>query len=103
MALYPQGRLALLTGRAVAFHAPREVEVEVDGEPVDRLDVATDWRPFRLALPGSGKRAVRLSTPDPARLGSGDQRRLVRLPRREAWRCALSHSALLTSRKPACW
>jgi len=64
--------------RAVAFHAPREVEVEVDGEPTDRLALATDWRPFRLALPGSGKRAVRLSTPDcttPVSLGlSSDAR-----------------------------
>ncbi len=53
-----------LAFRAVAFHAPHSVAVSVDGAAAGRLELLTEWRPFRIALPGQGKRAVRLSTPD---------------------------------------
>ncbi len=71
---------AELAFRAVAFHAPRAVEVAVDGEAAGQLDLATDWRPFTLALPGAGKRAVTLRTPEcttPASLGGSDDARCL--------------------------
>src|SRR5690606_29903980 len=58
--------------RAVAFHEPRRVEVEVDGRPAGALELGTDWSPHRLELPGEGKRTVTMRTADcrtPASLG----------------------------------
>jgi len=69
-----------LAFRAVAFHAPRTVAVEVGGSAAGELELATDWRPVRLALPGAGKRAVTLRTPDcttPASVGPSDDARCL--------------------------
>jgi hypothetical protein len=50
--------------RAVAFHQPREIQAFVDGKPSVKLQVATDWKSFRLDLAGEErKHLVRLTTP----------------------------------------
>jgi arylsulfatase A-like enzyme len=66
--------------RAVAFHEPRRVAVEVDGRAAGAIELTTDWTPHRLALPGEGKRTVTLRTLDcrtPASLGGSDDTRCL--------------------------
>ncbi len=47
----------------VSFHEPREVSVDVDGEPLTTLTVGTGWQPVSLELPaGEGRRRVVLTT-----------------------------------------
>lgn len=61
--------------RAVAFHEPREITATVDGKPAGKLHFETDWKGFRLDLPGSArKHLVRFTTPgceSPLALGIG--------------------------------
>jgi len=42
-----------LAFEAIAYGAPRRVEVRVDGRVAGALEVPTEWRPFHLALPGA--------------------------------------------------
>ncbi|MEO7793194.1 MAG: sulfatase [Thermoanaerobaculia bacterium] len=49
--------------RAVAFHQPRTVAVTVDGKPATTLELETDWKGYRVELPGGArKHRVSLTT-----------------------------------------
>lgn len=67
--------------RAVAFHQPREIAALVDGKPATTLQLETDWRSFRLELPGGArKHLVTLTTPGcdtPLALGVGNDGRCL--------------------------
>ncbi len=67
--------------RAVAFHQPREVQAVVDGKPTAKLLLETDWKGFRLELPGSArKHRVSLTTPGcetPLAVGVGNDGRCL--------------------------
>ena len=71
--------------RAVAFHEPRTVAVEIDGRSAPPLELGVDWRPFAIALSGGAgqplaKHSVRLATPGcatPASLGLGEDLRCL--------------------------
>ena len=67
--------------RAVAFHQPREIAALVDGKPAATLQLETDWKGFRLELPGSArKHRVSLTTPScdsPLELGIGNDGRCL--------------------------
>ncbi len=67
--------------RAVAFHQPREIQASVDGKPTTRLRFETDWKGFRLDLPGGArKHLVSLTTPGcdtPLALGVGNDGRCL--------------------------
>lgn len=67
--------------RAVAFHEPREIAAAVDGKPAGTLHLETDWKGFRLDLPGGGrKHRVSLTTPgcdSPLALGVGNDGRCL--------------------------
>jgi hypothetical protein len=66
---------------AVSFHVPREVQAIVDGKPAATLRFETDWKGFRLELPGDRrKHLVSLSTPEcesPLALGLGQDGRCL--------------------------
>jgi hypothetical protein len=67
--------------RAVAFHRPREIQVTVDGKPTSTLELGTDWKGYRLELPGGArKHRVSLTTPEcetPLDLGLGPDGRCL--------------------------
>jgi arylsulfatase A-like enzyme len=66
--------------RAVAFHEPRRVTIEVDGRPAGAIELGTDWTPHRIALPGEGKRTVTMRAAGcrtPASLGGSDDTRCL--------------------------
>jgi arylsulfatase A-like enzyme len=67
--------------RAVAFHRPHPVRALVDGRPGASFDLATDWKSYRLVLPGGRrKHVVRLESDEchsPAALGLGDDGRCL--------------------------
>ena len=67
--------------RAVAFHQPREIAALVDGKPATTLQLETDWKSFRLELPGGArKHLVSLTTPGcdtPLALGVGNDGRCL--------------------------
>ena len=67
--------------RAVAFHRPREIEVTIDGTPHERWTFETDWKTFRVELPGRGvKRRIGLGTAEcesPLALGLGNDGRCL--------------------------
>jgi hypothetical protein len=67
--------------RAVAFHQPREIAALVDGKPATTLQLETDWKSFRLELPGGArKHLVTLTTPGcdtPLALGVGNAGRCL--------------------------
>lgn len=67
--------------RAVAFHQPREIQVSVDGKPAAVLNFETDWKNYRLELPGGArKHLVSLTTAGcdtPLDLGVGNDGRCL--------------------------
>lgn len=67
--------------RAVAFHQPRAIQAFVDGKPAGTLDLATDWKNFRLELAsGARKHLVKLTTSGcdtPLALGVGNDGRCL--------------------------
>ncbi len=48
--------------RSRSYHAPRRVEVVVEGEPAGKIDLTQEWGDFDLDLPGEGLQRVELST-----------------------------------------
>jgi len=70
----------VLEFRAVAFHEPRAVLVWVGGEQIAELELATDWKSYRVDLPAGAKQTVSLRTPgctSPAELGMGRDKRCL--------------------------
>jgi hypothetical protein len=67
--------------RAVAFHQPREIAVEIDGRPHERWTFGTDWKSWRVELSGGKeKQRIRLSTAgcdSPLALGLGNDGRCL--------------------------
>jgi hypothetical protein len=66
--------------RAVAYHEPRRVTVRVGPRIVAELELATDWRSFRVELPPGAKHTISLRTPacaSPMELGLGRDRRCL--------------------------
>ncbi|KAB2966141.1 MAG: sulfatase [Thermoanaerobaculia bacterium] len=57
-------RGARLDFSAVAFAGPREVEVRADGRTVATVNLTGDWSDHAIPLPGDGKHAIELATPD---------------------------------------
>ena len=71
----------VLEFRAVAFHQPRDIEVRIDGAPAKPLRFETDWKGYRLELPGGRrKHLVSFRTPGcdtPLALGIGEDGRCL--------------------------
>ena len=67
--------------RAVAFHQPRDIQTSVDGKPAAVLHLETDWKSYRLELPGGArKHRVSLTTAGcdtPLALGVGNDGRCL--------------------------
>lgn len=67
--------------RAVAFHRPREIQAVVDGQPGAKFRLETDWKGYRLELPGGArKHRVSLTTPEcetPLAVGAGNDGRCL--------------------------
>ena len=65
--------------RAVAFHQPREILASVDGKPAAKLRFETEWKNYRLELPGGARKhlvsltAAGCETPLALGLGSDDR------------------------------